>query len=155
MSEGAQKYIIQPSRLAGSVSISGAKNSALKLLTASLLTSEKIEIENYPESLLDTQIHVDMLNYLGKTCSVREGSITITQAGNLKSVLEWQDRSIRNTLLMLGTLVARTGQGAVPLPGGCDIGDRKYDLHEMVLRSMGAEVWTESNMLCAKVRGPP
>ena len=81
MSEGAQEYIIQPSRLAGSVSISGAKNSALKLLTASLLTDEKIEIDNYPESLLDTQIHVEMLNYLGKTCSVREGSITITQAG--------------------------------------------------------------------------
>jgi len=54
---------------------------------------------------------------------------------------------------MLGALVARTGQGAVPLPGGCDIGDRKYDLHEMVLRSMGANVHTESNMLCAKAGG--
>jgi len=153
MSSELKQYLIQPSRLVGTVTVSGAKNSALKLLTASLLTSEKIEIKNYPDSLLDTQIHVGMLRYLGKECSVTEDSITITQAGNLKSVLEWHDRSIRNTLLMLGTLVARTGQGAVPLPGGCDIGDRKYDLHEMVLRSMGAEVWTESNMLCAKVRG--
>ncbi len=153
MTSQQHTYVIQPSRLVGTVTVSGAKNSALKLLTASLLTNETITIENYPASLLDTQIHVEMLTLLGKTCSLTNNTIAITETANIKSVLEWHDRSIRNTLLMLGALVARTGQGAVPLPGGCDIGDRKYDLHEMVLRSMGAEVWTEHNMLYATSSG--
>lgn len=143
------KYTIQPSRLIGTVTVSGAKNSALRLLTASLLTDETVTIKNYPASLLDTQIHVEMLRSLGKKCSLVHDTLTITQAGSTKSYLDWHGRSIRNTLLILGALVARTGEGSVPLPGGCEIGDRKYDLHEMVLRSMGARVWTENNMLCA------
>lgn len=144
-----RKYTIQPSRLIGTVTVSGAKNSALKLLTASLLTDETVTIKNYPASLLDTQIHVEMLRSLGKKCSLLHDTLTITQAGSTKSYLDWHGRSIRNTLLILGALVARTGEGSVPFPGGCEIGDRKYDLHEMVLRSMGARVWTENNMLCA------
>jgi len=71
----------------------------------------------------------------------------------LNSRLTWTKRSIRNTLLVLGAFVARTGKGAVPHPGGCDLGDRKYDLHEMLLRGMGAEVWAEDDMLCAEVKG--
>jgi len=153
MTEEVKEYRIKPSRLNGIVTVSGAKNSALKLLTASLLTNDKIEINNYPESLLDTQIHLEMLRQLGKQCTVADNKVTITQQQGVKSYLAWDKRSIRNTLLILGTLVTRTGQGAVPLPGGCDIGDRKYDLHEMILRSMGAEVWTENNMLCATSRG--
>ncbi len=152
LSEEIKEYVIQPSSLIGSVRVSGAKNSALKLLSASLLTSEKIEIDNYPNNLLDTQIHVEMLRQLGKDCSVMEGKILITESGKLESWLNWKERSIRNTLLILGALVARTGRGAVPLPGGCNIGDRKYDLHEMILRKMGAEVWTEKNMICAEAK---
>lgn len=154
MIEETKRYTIRPSRLVGSVHISGAKNSALRLLAASLLTSEKIEVDNYPGSLLDAQIHVEMLKQLGKECIVTEDKIIIIESGKIKSRLDWQGRSIRNTLLILGALVARTGCGAVPLPGGCDIdlGQRKYDLHEMVLRKMGAEVWTEGNMLCAEVK---
>lgn len=153
MTSHLRTYVIQPSRLVGTVTVSGAKNSALKLLTASLLTKGTITIENYPANLLDTRIHVEMLKLLGKTCRSTSDTIAITEPVNINNILEWHDRSIRNTLLILGALVARTGQGAVPLPGGCDIGDRKYDLHEMVLRSMGAEVWTENNMLCATSRG--
>ena len=152
MIEETKKYLIQPSRLVGSVCVSGAKNSALRLLAASLLTNEKIKIDNFPGSILDAQIHVEMLKQLGKECTVTGDNILITEPGKLMSRLDWQGRSIRNTLLILGALVARTGQGAVPLPGGCDIGQRKYDLHEMILRKMGAEVWTEQNMLCAEVK---
>jgi UDP-N-acetylglucosamine 1-carboxyvinyltransferase len=50
--------------------------------------------------------------------------------------LEWDDRSIRNTLLILGALTTRTGEGVVPLPGGCKLGERKYDLHVMLLEDL-------------------
>jgi UDP-N-acetylglucosamine 1-carboxyvinyltransferase len=153
MSQEAHRYRIRPSRLTGQVLLSGAKNSALRLLAASLLTDEKLTIDNFPNGLLDAQIHVEMLEQLGKECRIEEGGIEITEPSTLTSRLTWTKRSIRNTLLVLGALVARTGKGAVPHPGGCDLGDRKYDLHEMLLRSMGAEVWVEDDMLCAEVKG--
>lgn len=144
------KYVIQPSSLSGRIQVSGAKNSALRLLAASLLTDERIEITNFPSTLLDAQVHVDMLKVLGKTCNVQGNKIVICERGPLSSKLVWDGRSIRNTLLILGALVARTGKGAVPLPGGCNLGERKFDLHEMVLQRLGADVWIQNNMLCAK-----
>lgn len=146
----SSSYLVQPSRLAGKVWISGAKNSVLKLLTGSLLTSEPVQIENYPCGLLDAQIHVEMLEALGKKCRVQGDEIVITEDRRPDSRLVWHGRSIRNTLLILGTLVARTGAGAVPLPGGCQIGERKHDLHELVLERLGARVWTEGDYLCAE-----
>lgn len=143
------KYIVQPSQLSGKVKVSGAKNSALKLLTASLLTDGNIELTNYPSTLLDAQIHVGMLEALGKKCVVNDDSIVIYEKETPLSNLNWDERSIRNTLLILGALVSRTGEGKVPLPGGCNLGERKFDLHEMVLKSMGAKVWIENEMLCA------
>jgi len=144
------RYVIERSRLEGEIHLLGAKNSVLKLLTASLLTSESVQITSFPASLLDVQIHVDMLNRLGKKCEIDGRRITISESSPPQCVLNWEGRSIRNTLLMLGALTARFGRAAVPLPGGCKLGERKYDLHEKVLRSLGAEVWEEGGMLCAK-----
>jgi len=144
------KYLIKPSRLTGEVFVSGAKNSVLRLLAASLLSEESIHLYNYPDSLLDAQVHVEMLRALGKTCLVEEGKIEIQEQGSLLSQLKWDGRSIRNTLLILGALTARTGEGRVPLPGGCKLGERKYDLHEMLLRQLGASVWEEDEYLCAQ-----
>lgn len=141
---------LQKSTLAGSVSISGAKNSILKLLSASILTSERITIRNYPAGLSDARIHVEMLERLGKTCRTVGDELRIEQPQPLSSRLEWDGRSIRNTLTILGALVAKTGRGAVPLPGGCKLGDRKHDLHEMVLRELGARFWIEDDCLCAE-----
>jgi UDP-N-acetylglucosamine 1-carboxyvinyltransferase len=143
-------FKINRSNLNGVVKLSGAKNSVLRLLAASLLSDGKIEIHNYPSGLLDAKVHVDMLKKLGKTCeTIDDDSVVIKEEKNLKSVLEWDDRSIRNTLLILGALTTRTGEGAVPLPGGCKLGERKFDLHEMLLRELGAEVWQKNGMLCA------
>uniref|UniRef100_C6DZV6 UDP-N-acetylglucosamine 1-carboxyvinyltransferase n=1 Tax=Geobacter sp. (strain M21) TaxID=443144 RepID=C6DZV6_GEOSM len=146
-------YVVHRSRLVGTVSVSGAKNSVLRLLAASLLTSESIVLRNYPVGLLDAKVHVQMLEVLGKNCVCDGEEITITQAAAPPSRLDWQGRSIRNTLLILGALVARTGEGAVPLPGGCKLGERKYDLHEMLLQRLGAKVWEEDGMLCARSTG--
>jgi len=141
---------INKSTLGGTVSLSGAKNSILRLLAASILTSGRIKLYNYPAGISDAQIHIEMLEVLGKKCLLKDKSITIEEPSTLKSTLEWEGRSIRNTLLILGALVARTGYGAVPLPGGCKLGERKFDLHELVLQSLGARVWTENNKLCAE-----
>lgn len=149
----ASCYIIEPSRLVGDVCIDGSKNGILHLLAASLLCDERINITNYPRHLLDAQVHLDMLRALGKACVVIDDKVEITQASETVSILDWHGRSIRNTLLILGALTARTGMGIVPAPGGCNLGDRKIDFHEMLLRAMGADVRIENNMLCAEVKG--
>src|SRR5690554_7996676 len=140
--------------LNGKVKVSGAKNSALRLLAASILTEESIELTNFPNGLLDIQVHLQMLEVLGKSYTAESDSVIITE-GDRKTTnhLIWEDRSIRNTLLILGALVARWGEGRVPLPGGCKLGERKYDLHVMLLENLGAEVWEEDDYLCAKVKG--
>jgi UDP-N-acetylglucosamine 1-carboxyvinyltransferase len=141
---------IQKSRLEGFVKVSGAKNSALKLLTASVLTDDTIELFNSPNGLLDMQVHIGMLNQMGKKCIEQEGYIKIIE-DNLVPELLWDERSIRNSLLILGSLTTRFGSGIVPLPGGCPLGDRKYDLHIMILEKMGAKVWEEEGYLHTKV----
>ncbi|MBE9098879.1 UDP-N-acetylglucosamine 1-carboxyvinyltransferase [Vacuolonema iberomarrocanum] len=146
--------VVSPTCLVGEVRVSGAKNSALRLLAASLLTAEPVCLTNYPSTLLDTRIHVEMLEVLGKRCRLTHANqLDITEDTPPQSELVWEKRSIRNTLLILGALTARTGKGKVPLPGGCKLGERKYDIHIMVLESLGARVWEEDNHLCAEVPG--
>ena len=147
------QLLISKSRLEGQVRVSGAKNSVLRLLAASLLTGEKLVIRNYPYGLLDAQLHVRMLEKLGKSCVVDEArhEITIEEITPPPSELLWDERSIRNTLLILGALTARTGAGKVPLPGGCKLGERSFDIHVLALQTLGAEVWEEDGCLCAAV----
>lgn len=142
---------VTKAKLEGKVKLAGAKNSALRLLAASLLSKHKIELHNYPAELLDAQVHVEMLHILGKrTRPINENTIEITEDENLKSQLQWNGRSIRNTLLILGALTARLGFGSVPLPGGCKLGERKYDLHVMLLEKLGAKIWESDQYLYAE-----
>lgn len=146
-------FCISKSRLEGAVELAGAKNSSLRLLAASLLTSETLELSNYPAELLDAKIHVDMLHALGKETSLLSSNrIQIKESRQLKSELIWHGRSIRNTLLILGALTARFGHAKVPLPGGCKLGERKYDLHVMLLEKLGARVYEEGDYLCAEAK---
>lgn len=144
-------FKVNKARLEGSVKVSGAKNSSLRLLAASLLTDENIELFNFPNGLLDVQVHLEMLKVLGKEYSAVGDYVKITEVNeNLSTVLQWDERSIRNTLLILGALTTRFGEGKVPLPGGCKLGERKYDLHVEMLEALGATVWEEGDYLCAK-----
>lgn len=144
---------VKKSKLEGSVQLSGAKNCGLKLLTASILTSETIELFDSPNGLLDMQVHIKMLQKMGKECEERKGYLKIIENKILETELLWDDRSIRNSLLILGALTSRFGYGKVPLPGGCKLGERKYDIHVDVLEKLGAEVYEEGDYLCAKSRG--
>ena len=145
---------VQKSKLEGQVKVSGAKNSSLRLLAASLLTDETVILTNFPNGLLDVHVHLEMLEVLGKTFTTHEDTVTINEIDSKTTTeLNWDGRSIRNTLLILGALTARFGEGRVPLPGGCKLGERKYDLHVMLLENLGARVWEEGDYLCAKVDG--
>lgn len=144
---------ISKTKLHGSVQVSGAKNSSLRLLAASILTEETLKLTNFPNGLLDVQVHLKMLEVLGKTIFTKGDYLEIGfEKEQSKTVLNWEERSIRNTLLILGALTARYGEGKVPLPGGCKLGERKYDLHVMLLEKLGAEVWEEGDYLCAKAK---
>lgn len=144
---------VRKARLVGQVEVSGAKNSALRLLTASVLTSETVELLRSPNGLLDMQVHIAMLKKMGKACVEKDGYLKIEENQTITNQLLWDERSIRNTLLILGALTTRFGKGRVPLPGGCKLGDRKYDLHIMILEQMGAKVWEEEGYLCTKSSG--
>ncbi len=149
----SESITVAQGSLVGKVRVSGAKNSALRLLAASILTDKVVELNNFPNGLLDVQIHLDMLKILGKNCKANHDSVIINEIKTEITSLEWNERSIRNTLLILGALVTRFGEGRVPLPGGCKLGERKYDLHLMLLENLGAEVWEEEpGYLCAKVK---
>lgn len=153
MNKMSESITVAKGSLVGKVRVSGAKNSALRLLAASILTDKVVELNNFPNGLLDVQIHLDMLKILGKNCKANHDSVIINEIKTEITSLEWNGRSIRNTLLILGALVTRFGEGRVPLPGGCKLGERKYDLHLMLLENLGAEVWEEEpGYLCAKVK---
>ena len=137
-----KRIVVQHSRLNGTVAISGAKNSSLRLLVATMLTDETVFLHNIPD-ILDVRAQVKMMEKIGKTINI-SGKKLIVNEDKAKKEIIWDDQSIRNTLLMLGVLLARHGEGRVPLPGGCDLGERKYDLHEMAMRTLGAEVWEEA-----------
>ncbi|WP_172564917.1 UDP-N-acetylglucosamine 1-carboxyvinyltransferase [Vibrio navarrensis] len=145
---------VSPSTLEGKVELSGAKNSVLKLLAASLLTDDEVIIGNFPETLSDAIIHLEMLQVLGKECEVFDNgkTVKITQKNELADELIWSGRSIRNTLLILGACFARTGVMSVPHPGGCKLGERKYDIHLAILEAFGGVVdETDTNLSVRRI----
>ncbi len=82
---------VSKSRLAGMVKVSGAKNSALRLLAASILTDETVELANFPNGLLDIQVHLEMLNVLGKHYQAAGDFVKITETDDQTStVLDWK-----------------------------------------------------------------
>src|SRR5690606_1040835 len=96
---------VEQSSLKGKVRLSGAKNSALKLQTASILTDENIVLSRFPNGLSDVIIHNQMLEILGKKVSINNDTISISGTAD-KDKLIWDGRSIRNTLLIWGALLA-------------------------------------------------
>lgn len=146
-----KKVLLKKSQLKGAVTISGAKNSALKLLVASLLTNEEVVLDNFPSNLDDIIINLNMFDVLNKKYIIKNNNIKILEENlAINNVMEWNERSIRNTLLILGVLTARTGYAKVPLPGGCNIGTRGYDLHQMLLEKLGAKVTIQDNYIIAE-----
>lgn len=136
--------IVGGARLHGSIPISGAKNSAIKLMAASLLTEEPLHLTNMPR-LADTRFLGTLLTRLGTLVDEREGpagSETILHTPEIVSSFAPYDlvRQMRASFNVLGPLIARTGQAKVSLPGGCTIGARPVDLHLKALEALGAQI---------------
>lgn len=127
-------------RLNGEVDISGAKNSALKLMVATILTDQPLILTRMPD-LADTRFLTTLLEYLGSEIS-RTGNRMQLQTARLKSAEAPYDlvRKMRASFNVLGPLLARNGQARVSLPGGCAIGARPVDLHLKALEALGAEI---------------
>ncbi len=141
--------ILGEQKIGGSITISGAKNSALPILAASLLFKE-LEIDNLPD-VADVKTLLRLLEYLG--CDIQQESI-----GNVKIRAErivhtkaTYDivRKMRASILVLGPLLARFGRCEVSLPGGCAIGARPVDLHIKAMEKMGAEIVIENGYIVA------
>ena len=131
-------------RLEGEIPISGAKNSAIKLMAASLLTEEPLRLTNMPR-LADTRFLAKLLQRLGTEVEERQGEAgpeTVLTTREIVSGFAPYDlvRQMRASFNVLGPLLARTGHAKVSLPGGCTIGARPVDLHLKSLEALGAQI---------------
>jgi UDP-N-acetylglucosamine 1-carboxyvinyltransferase len=141
--------------LAGEIVIGGAKNAALPLMVAGMLTDERLTLGNVPQLadietmaalLVQHGIAVDQITNDGRTLSIG-GPITNTEAPY--DIV----RKMRASVLVLGALLARVGEARVSLPGGCAIGTRPVDLHLKGLEQMGATIRLDGGYIDAKISG--
>ena len=136
--------IIGGARLKGEIPISGAKNSAIKLMAASLLTDQPLRLTNMPR-LADTRFLGRLLRRLGADVQEADGADgpeTVLRTAEIVSAIAPYDlvRQMRASFNVLGPLVARAGHAKVSLPGGCTIGARPVDLHLKALEALGASI---------------
>ena len=143
-------------RLVGSLPISGAKNAALPLMAAALLTDETVSLSNVPQ-LADIATLSTLLQQLGARVETRSTGddriVDITASAIVDTTAPYDlVRKMRASVLVLGPLVARCGKAEVSLPGGCAIGTRPVDLHLKGLEALGAEIELDSGYI--RVRAP-
>lgn len=144
-------HIVGQQKLEGTVEISGAKQSALPCLVASLLTEEPVTIENVPASE-DVEVVIGLLQELGVQVERNGERMTLhSKDAVAMPLLGSETRKIRAAVYLLGVFAARFGKGAVGLPGGYAIGPRPIDLHLKALERLGIEVENESGLYHVRV----
>jgi len=144
--------ILGGTRLAGEITVSGAKNAALPILAASLLTADEFIVDNVPQ-LQDVATTLKLLKQMGvaverdnATVRLKADSVTRTEAP-YELV-----KTMRASILVLGPLVARAGSARVSLPGGCAIGARPVDQHIKGLEALGATIRIENGFVVAEAK---
>ncbi|HVF64998.1 MAG TPA: UDP-N-acetylglucosamine 1-carboxyvinyltransferase [Casimicrobiaceae bacterium] len=137
-------------RLAGAIRVSGAKNAALPILCASLLTSDPLQLSNVPK-LKDVHTMRTLLGQMGVVHEESHDRLTL-RAGHIEWPLAPYElvKTMRASILALGPLVARCGEARVSLPGGCAIGLRPVDQHVKGLEAMGAQISLEHGYIGAR-----
>jgi len=142
------------SPLNGEIYASGAKNSALPILAASLLADSPLKVGNLPH-LNDVTTMLELLGSMGVDVMLSdemEVQVDTSSIHNLNARYELV-KTMRASILVLGPLLAKFGQATVALPGGCAIGSRPVNLHIEAMRAMGAEIDIEEGNIKAKVNG--
>ncbi len=132
--------IVGGKKLSGSVTISGAKNAALPIIAATILSDKELRLTNLP-NVVDIRTLLKLLSMLGGTVD-HEKTVANINNGTIKSTKAVYEivSQMRASILVLGPLLARFGECEVSLPGGCAIGQRPIDLHLKALESMGASI---------------
>ncbi len=137
-------------RLAGEVSVTGAKNSVLKLMAAALLAPGRTTLTNVPQ-IIDVPVMSQLLRRLGCTVDASPGAVTIDVPEQVGHEADYElVRRIRGSIAVLGPLLARCGEARVALPGGDAIGSRPLDMHIAGLVKLGAEVEIEHGYVVAR-----
>src|SRR5690606_12974597 len=142
--------------LEGEVVLSGAKNSALKLLAASLLTDDPCVVRRAPR-ITDMATMMTMLRALGAD-AYAEGDVLRVQAGDgLCGCAPYElVRTMRASIIVMGPLVARLGEATIAMPGGCNIGPRRIDFHIRGLEKLGATIEIDHGFIrihCSQLKG--
>lgn len=139
--------------LRGEISISGAKNAALPILAATLLTDKPVLIGNIPH-LHDITTTMELLGQMGSELMLDERMVIEVNNRDLGRLYAPHDlvKTMRASILVLGPLLSRYGQAHVSLPGGCSIGSRPVDLHLKGLSDMGAEITVNDGYIHAQAR---
>src|SRR5690349_17306552 len=138
--------------LEGEVRISGAKNAALPMMCAALLSEQPLRLSNVPR-LMDTSTMAKLLGQLGVEVERSENQVTLRsrEISNPTAAYELV-KTMRASILVLGPLLARCGEAKVSLPGGCAIGARPVDQHIKGLQAMGAEIDIEHGYILARAK---
>jgi len=146
-----QIRVIGGNRLNGTIPVSGAKNAALPLMCASLLSAEALTLNNMPVTLGDIRTLSQVLEELGVQSVLRDDGVAILHAREIISHTAPYElvSKMRASILVLGPLLARHGKAEVSLPGGCAIGTRPVDLHISGLEAMGAVIDIEGGYVKA------
>ena len=149
----AQLIVEQSMNLKGEINISGAKNSALVVMCASLLSDDDLVLNNVPH-LHDINTLQKVLHSLGVTTSFANNTMNLN-AKNINNLTADYElvRTMRASILVLGPLLAKHKEAIVSLPGGCAIGARPVDQHIKGLKAMGAEIIIENGYIHAKTAG--
>jgi len=137
-----EKFLINGGKkLNGMVELCGAKNAALPILVGAILSEEEVLLKNVPVLLEDIKVMLALFKELGAQVIVEGSTVRICGKGISKWSLPLElTGKIRSSLLLLGLLLAKMGKARISLPGGCAIGDRKFDLHIDGLRALGCQM---------------
>ena len=142
--------------LRGKVKVSGAKNSVLPILAATLLSDEKSQISNVP-NLRDVRTMIKILENLGVKVNFQDGVVEVNPEGYQGYQAPYDlVKTMRGSICILGSLLAKKHRASVSFPGGCVIGGRPIDLHIKGLKALGAEIEIEHgyiNALASELRG--
>jgi len=139
--------------LRGEIHISGSKNAALSIIAASIMTEERIVLENIPH-LEDVTTMIRLIVGMGVSVTLADDNKLMLDSSKIRNFLAPYDlvKTMRASILVLGPLIARFGEASVSLPGGCAIGARPVNLHLDGLKAMGADIEINEGYICAKAK---
>ena len=149
------KLVIQGGiRLSGEIRIAGAKNSALPIMAATLLTSDVVTVGNLPH-LYDITTMLELLGCMGVESVVGEKMNVEINSSTIRDFNAPYElvKTMRASILVLGPMLSHYGQAEVALPGGCAIGSRPVNLHLAALKKMGADITVENGYIKASTKG--